>query len=212
MQTRRKDIKKYFDILDRWRASIMLRRDDPLPIWLGHRVATATTGEDYRALVYDKGAWVLHMLRVLLLDLKAMNEDRFTAVMRDYWSTYRGRTASTADFEKVVERDTGQDMSWFFQEWVYRSAIPTYRYAWRAEQDGSTWRVKLRVEQEEVPPEFLMYVPVTMDLGNDQVVRVRVKVTGAKSEIDLPPVPVKPKALRFNDLHGVLAEVKEATW
>jgi hypothetical protein len=43
-------------------------------------------------------------------------------------------------------------------------------------------------------------------------VRLRVKVTGARTEIELPPVPGKPKAFKFNDLEGVLSEVKEVPW
>jgi hypothetical protein len=42
--------------------------------------------------------------------------------------------------------------------------------------------------------------------------RVRVKVRGPSSEIDLPLMPAKPKAVRFNDLDGVLAEVKMVDW
>jgi hypothetical protein len=212
LQARRKDTGKYFDLLDRMRASIMLRRDDPLPIWLGHRVTTATTGDDYSAIVYSKGAWVMHMLRTLLLDLKTMNEARFTTVMREYWSEFRGGAASTADLQRVVERVSGQKMDWFFRQWIHQSAIPTYRYAWHAEQVEGGWQVRLRVDQERVPPEFLMYVPVAVELGNDQVARARVKVTGARSEVTLPLIPAKPKALKFNDLHGVLAEVKETSW
>jgi hypothetical protein len=44
------------------------------------------------------------------------------------------------------------------------------------------------------------------------VARVRVKVTGARSEIVLPPMPAEPKAVHFNDLEGVLAEVKSGDW
>lgn len=213
MQTRRNSNDKYFGMLDHWKADIMLRRDDALPIWLGHRVATAWNGDDYDAIIYKKGAWVLHMLRILLLDLKTMNEDRFTGVMHDYYTTFRGRTASTADFQQAVERATGQNMSWFFRQWVYGSDIPTYRVAKKIDQtaDGK-FVVSLRVEQERVNPDFLSYVPVTLDLGGNQLARVRVKVTGARSELALPPMPARPKAVRFNDMDGVLAEVKEVAW
>jgi hypothetical protein len=213
MQTRRKSNDKYFGMLDRWKADIMLRRDDELPIWLGHRVATAWKADDYDAIIYKKGAWVLHMLRILMLDMKSMSEDRFTGVMRDYYTTFRGRTASTADFQQAVERATGQKMDWFFRQWVYGSEIPTYKVAKKIDQtaDGK-FQISLRVDQERVPPEFLAYVPVTIDLGNDQVARVRVKVTGARSELTLPLMPAKPKAVRFNDMDGVLAEVKEVAW
>ena len=214
-QTRRQSMDKYFEVLDRWKSDIMFRREIPVPVWLGQRVVTnwKWAGRDYNAIVYEKGAWTLHMLRVLLLDLKSMNEDRFTKVMRTYYTSYRGRSASTADFQHVAEQVVGQPLGWFFDEWIYRSDIPTYEVAWKAEDsaDGKV-QVTLRVRQESVPPDFLMYVPVTLDLGNKQVARLRVKVTGAESEITLPPMPAKPKSVRFNDMDGVLAEVKEVAW
>jgi hypothetical protein len=84
--------------------------------------------------------------------------------------------------------------------------------AWQAEQVVDNWHVKLRVDQERVPPEFLMYVPVALELDNNTTVRVRVKVTGARSDIQLPPVPARPRRVQFNDLEGVLAEVREVPW
>jgi hypothetical protein len=59
---------------------------------------------------------------------------------------------------------------------------------------------------------FQMYVPVTLDLGNNRMARVRVKVRGPLTEIDLPPMPAQPKSVRFNDLSGVLGEVKMVEW
>jgi hypothetical protein len=44
------------------------------------------------------------------------------------------------------------------------------------------------------------------------VARLRVKVTGPRTEIELPPMPAEPKAVRFNDFEGVLAEVKMVGW
>jgi aminopeptidase N len=153
------------------------------------------------------------MLRILMLDLKTMNEDRFTQTMQDFYRSYEGKRASTADFRRVVEAHAGTDMAWFFDQWVYGTALPTYRVSYHTQRgDGGQYRVRLRVEQQGVPDTFLMYVPVTVDLGKDQVARVRVKVTGPVTELDLPPMPTEPKALRFNDLEGVLAEVKMVDW
>lgn len=213
LQTRRGDNKRYFKTLDRWRADIMVRRSQPLPIWLGHRVATTRTGDDYDAIVYKKGAWVLHMLRMLTLDLRTMNEDRFTGIMKDFYTTYAGRRASTEDFRRIVEKHVGMDMRWFFDEWVYRWQVPTYRVAWKSEPtDDGRYRVRLRVKQEDVPPDFVMYVPVLLELDGKQLARVRVKVTGAESEIDLPLMPSRPKDVRFNDMQSVLADVKTTGW
>ena len=72
--------------------------------------------------------------------------------------------------------------------------------------------MKLRVRQEDVPEGFRMYVPVTLDLGKKQLARFRVKVEGPLTELELPPVPTEPKKVTFNDLEGVLAEVKSVGW
>jgi hypothetical protein len=104
-------------------------------------------------------------------------------------------------------------MGWFFDQYVYGAEIPTYRVAHRTEKtaDGQ-WKVKLRVRQEHVPEGFRMYVPVRLDLGKKQAARFRVKVQGPVTELELPPVKAQPKKVTFNDLEGVLAEVKTTGW
>ncbi len=215
LQTVRKDNDKYFDMLRQWRSSILLREGEPGPISLGHRVFASRDDDldDYQTVVYKKGAWVMHMLRILMLDLRTMNEDRFTAMMKDFYAKYEGRRASTEDFQRVVERHTGAEMGWFFDQWVHSTAIPTYRVAHRSEPaENGQFRVRLKVRQEGVPESFQMFVPVTLELGKDRKARVRVKVKGPVSEIELPLMPAEPKSVKFNDLEGVLAEVKTTGW
>jgi hypothetical protein len=213
LQTVRKDNAKYFRILHRWRDRILEHNDNPGPIWLGYRTTSSKDSTGYDVAVYKKGAWVMHMLRILMLDLKTMNEDRFTETMRDFYRTYEGKRASTEDFRRVAETHLDVDLGWFFEQWVYGTDIPTYRVAYRTENaEGGQYRVKLQVEQQNVGDEFQMYIPVTLDLGNNQIARVRVKVRGPKSVIELPLMPAKPKSIVFNDLDGVLAEVKMVNW
>jgi hypothetical protein len=215
LQTVRKNNDKYFDMLRRWRSSILLREGEPGPISLGYRVFATRDDDlnDYQTVVYKKGAWVMHMLRILMLDLKTMNEDRFTGMMKEFYRKYEGRRASTEDFQRVVERHIGTEMGWFFDQWVHSTAIPTYRVAHRSEPaENGQFRVRLKVRQEGVPESFQMYVPVTLDLGKDRVARVRVKVKGPVSEIELPLMPAEPKSVKFNDLEGVLGEVKTVGW
>jgi aminopeptidase N len=153
------------------------------------------------------------MLRILMLDFKTMNEDRFTETMRDFYRTYQGKRASTEDFRKVAEQHLGADLGWFFDQWVYGTDIPSYKVAYRTEPaENGQFRVKLQVDQENVGQDFQAYVPVTLDLGNNQVARVRAKVRGPRTVVDLPLMPAKPKSLVFNDLDGVLAEVKMVGW
>jgi hypothetical protein len=213
LQTVRKDNAKYFGVLHRWRERILDHDNEPGPIWLGYRTTSSKDSTGFDVAVYKKGAWVMHMLRIMMLDLKTMNEDRFTETMREFYRTYEGKRASTEDFQKMAEAHIGADLGWFFDQWVYGTDIPSYKVAYKTEpaEDGK-YRVRLRIEQENVPASFLAYVPVAMDLGNNQVARVRVKVQGNRSELDLPLVPVKPKSVVFNDLDGVLGEVKMVGW
>ena len=213
LQTVRGDTKQYFSILDEWKADLLVRRADAAPIALGYRVQDKDNPDDYNLIVYEKGAWVLHMLRALMIDLKTMNEDRFTGMMKDFYTTYRGKQATTGDFRQLVERHTGQDMGWFFSQWVEESAIPTYRVAYQVvDAPDGKYMVRFRVRQEEVPETFRMYVPIGLEMGKDQWVRVRKQVTGPLTEFELGPLPSKPKSVKFNDLDGVLADVKSMGW
>lgn len=214
VQAGKDGVKKYFDELRTYRDGIFSRGDALGPIWLGHRIALARDGADYSRAVYEKGAWVLHMVRAMLIDLKTMNEDRFTALMREYYAAHQGRAATTADFQRILEQQIGQPMQWFFDQWVYGNELPTYRVAEKVEPVGDgQYRVTLQVEQKGVPAEFRAYVPVTIPLEDGRQARFRVHVTGAKSEIVLPgTLPAKPKEVKFNDLEGVLAKVEKTSW
>jgi hypothetical protein len=89
------------------------------------------------------------------------------------------------------------------------TAIPTYKVSHVVEPiaDGK-FRLKLTVLQEGVPADFRMFVPVTVEFENGSKARLRILVTGARSEPELPPMPARPKAVKFNDFEGVLATVQ----
>jgi hypothetical protein len=221
MQIARKNNDLYFGMLRRWRDDIFKARDatggedtEVGPIALGYRTASSQSPDAYDLMVYRKGAWVLHMLRVLMLDLRTVKEDAFMGLMRDFYGAYAGRRASTADFQRAVEQRIGVPMDWFFDEWVRKTAVPTYTVAWRKEAvDGGRWRVRLRVRQSGVPDGFRMLVPISVDLADHRSARLRVDVRGPVTELDLPLLlPSEPQELRFNELEGVLCEVKREAW
>ena len=213
LQSERKHNDEYFKFLDRYKADIADEKDDAGPIWIGYRNATPTVRRGYDVVVYEKGAWVFHMLRILLLDLNTMKQDRFVETMRDFYQSYRGKAATTDDFRGVVERHAGVPMDWFFDEWVKGTGIPTYHVAWTSQPapDGK-YAIRLRVTQEHVSPDFQMFVLVSADLGNNRFAHFRVKIRGGQTEYQSPLLPVQPKGLEFNALHGVLADVKMEQW
>jgi len=163
-------------------------------------------------MIYRKGAWVLQMLRNMMLDLHTLKEDAFTAMMQDFYRQYRGKRASTRDFQRVVERHLDTPMNWFFDEWVDGTAIPTYILSWRADTAANhAYLLHLRVRQEDVPANFVMPVPVRIELADGGHALLRVVVRGPRTEAELR-LPAEPKVVELNPLHSVLAEVKTEAW
>jgi hypothetical protein len=220
MQLIRKDNDLFFKKLNDWRDKIAGNRKSLFttgteagPIWLGQRTNTSTTAGDYGLIIYSKGAWVLHMLRNILIDIKGMKEDRFFALMKDFYTKYQGQRASTEDFRAVVEKHVGMDMSWFFDQWVYGTAIPKYTYATKTEKQGDgSYKVTMRVKQEHVPAGFQMPIPLEVNFGDNKLVRLRIMVSKPEEEIVLPMLPLEPEKITFNVFSSVLCEVEEGKW
>ncbi len=178
------------------------------PIWLGTRLSSSKSPIDYNILVYEKGAYVIHMLRMMMRDLKKENDDRFFAMIKDYVRTYTWKNATTEGFRQIVEKHMGQDMKWFFDQWVYGTAIPTYRFKWHTEQgkDGKLLLI-MEVQQSGVPEGFKMPVPVLIEFGKDQYAFIRVNVDKSSNTLR-GPVPQKPKKVEFNVFGSVLCREK----
>src|SRR5258705_11755918 len=115
MQIILNDNDKYFKMLRESRDEIRRERAKAVPIGLGYRAMESWRG-NYALTTYQKGAWVLHMLRNMMLDSRTMSEDRFKAMMRNFYETYRGNRATTLDFQRVVEQHVGRPMDWFFDQ------------------------------------------------------------------------------------------------
>ena len=212
LQTRTGSVDKYLGFLREYRSNLLGARGQIGAMSLGHRAGTGRNPQYYDYAVYEKGAWMAHMLRILLLQMSNMNEDRFTNAMREFYTTYHGRTASTADLQHVMEKYAGADLGWFFHEWFDGTDIPTYTWAWRAEPGtGGQFAAHFRVKQTNVPDDFQMYVPVTVVLKDGRALKTRIHVAGPLTDVALP-VPGEIKEVRFNELEGVLAEVKTEGW
>jgi len=103
-------------------------------------------------LVYQKGGWTLHMLRGLI------GTEKFWAGIRDYYHRFRDTNASTEDFRRVMEEDSGADLKWFFDQWLNRAGSPVVEGHWRYDdaakkiiidlaqkQPGGTYRLPLEI-------------------------------------------------------------------
>jgi len=116
---------------------------------------------------FQKGAWVLHMLR------HVMGDQEFFAALKSYVKTYAYRSANTEDFEAVCEKEFGQSLGWFFKEWVYGIGRPTYEYKWRGQPIGNQTLVILEIAQTQTNPDvFEMPIDVAIDTNNGPITLV----------------------------------------
>src|SRR4030095_10473212 len=74
---------------------------------------------------YQKGAWVLHMLR------SSLGDEAFFRGIRQYYHEHKGSTATTEDLRSALEKASGQSLQQFFNRWVYDSGHPQYDVGWR---------------------------------------------------------------------------------
>jgi aminopeptidase N len=188
------------------------RANDAGPIWIGIRLDSEKNPSAYDRVVYNKGAYVLHMLRILMQDQQG-SDKLFREMMQDFVRQYMNRNASTEDFQHVVEQHMSPvmnaagngKMDWFFSEWVYGTAIPHYKldYTVSDNADGK-FLLKGSLAQSEVPESFIMQVPVYLDFDGQLVRFARIRLLGAKQvpfEVNLPK---KPKRVFLNAMRDVL--------
>ncbi|MGH9381236.1 MAG: M1 family metallopeptidase, partial [Thermoanaerobaculia bacterium] len=178
------------------------------PIGHGYRANVGASPGAYFSLAYNKGAYVLHMLRTILRGVTGSDETFFT-ILRDFVATYQGKAASTEDFQQIVTRHAPADWSWFFDQWVYGAEIPTYEWDWKTggkTADGKT-EIVLRVRQRDVPAGFRMLVPVRVELPGGQSGEMPVMIDEPEKEVTIA-LPAPPKTVEFNPGHAVLAKVK----
>jgi aminopeptidase N len=192
------------------------RLNDVGPIALGHRLETSQTMGSYSALVYNKGALVLRMLHMLFIDPASGSGQPFFDMMTDFVNRFRGKAASTEDFRKVAgehfsrtaaAKKSGQtNLDWFFNQWVYQTALPSYRFEYAIEDqpDGSAI-IRGTLFQENAGEDWLMLLPLVVSFGENQIARANIGVLGLQSPVTLK-LPRRPNKVELDPDRWVLSE------
>ncbi len=91
---------------------------------------------------YQKGAWAMHMLRYHIGDAQ------FWKGLQLFYKQYCHKNAVTEDFQKVMEQVSGQDLSWFFQQWMYQTGQPEFDIDWNYKTFGKKLEVQVNQQQK----------------------------------------------------------------
>lgn len=194
------------------------RAIDVGPVTMGYRLNNSTAGFNIaRKLIYPKGAYILHMIRMMMWDAQT-GDQNFKLAMQDFTKTFAGRSASTEDFKGVLERHMTRDMNaaadgkldWFFNEYVYGTALPTYTFESHFEKgpDGDLM-FSYKLTQSGVDDAFRMPVPIYLELPDGRIAfagRIQAKGNGTKEgKAPLRGLKDPPKRAMVNYNHDVLA-------
>ncbi len=133
--------------------------------------------EDYMQLLnpnsYEKGGWVLHMLR------HALGDDIFWKGISTYYKTYRNSNASSADFQKVMESASGKDLHDYFHQWLDQPGHPHVAITWKYDPDKKA----LLIDFTQHDGDYLFDFPLEYTVDGSPY---RADIHGRTTHVELP--------------------------
>jgi len=131
------------------------------------------------AINYQKGSWVLHMLR------SNLGDEAFFRGIRNYYAAHKNSTASTEDLRRALEKASGKDLRAFFARWVYDSGHPQYELSWQWLRQS-----ELRLVLRQVQPGNAFMDPVQVVIST---------ATGKRDVVLKPSGKQLIQTIRLND-------------
>ena len=144
-----------------------------------HQNLNEAATEPNNRLVYEKGAWTLHMLRGLI------GTEPFWRGIRLYYQRHMNGVASTADLRRAMQDASGQDLRWFFAQWLSRTGVPRVSGTWRYDAAAKQIVLTIRQTQPEAPFRFLLGVRASAASGSTPTAR-QFEITDRESTIAIP--------------------------
>jgi aminopeptidase N len=152
--------------------------------------------QEFQSLVTDKGAMILHMLRWV------MGEDKFLKTMRSFATQFAGKSASTDDFRTLAERNYGDQLTWFFSQWLDSTGAPEFKVKYTVYRLGSN--KGFRVTGEIAQDLDLFRMPVDLKIDTDgKTEDKRIEVVGTNSPFTVETFG-RPRRIAVDPDHHVL--------
>jgi tetratricopeptide (TPR) repeat protein len=111
---------------------------------------------EFQSLVTDKGAMILHMLRWVL------GEDKYNKTMREFAETYAAKSATMDDFRSIAEKYYGDQLTWFFSQWLDSTGAPEFKVKYTTYRLGGSG--KEQSPKEDKAPGFRVVGEISQDL------------------------------------------------
>jgi hypothetical protein len=176
--------------------------DSAGPIIWGPRLRSSRMKDAWMSIVYEKGSWILHMLR------RRLGDAAFEKFLAELARRYQGKAFSTDEFrvlagEFVPKGSRDPKLTHFFEAWVYSTGIPTVKLSSQVRGTGATLRVLGTVTQSGVDEDFSADVPVEITLPRGKVITEWVRTSSEPVEFTVR-VPAAPLKVTLDGTHSVL--------
>ncbi len=153
----------------------------------------------YESVVAGKGAWILHMLHGLMGDAK------FNQLLQEYVKQFTGKGGSTSSFQKLAESVYGQELGWFFAEWVDTIGVPTFKTDYVIFRTTTGFKVTGSIKQDR--DLFRMPVEVQVNAKGKSEKGV-VEVNGKSTPFDIETFTL-PKSVTLDPDGKILRDSPE---
>jgi len=154
-------------------------------------------------LIYQKGGWVLHMLRA------EIGTEAFWQGIREYYRRYRDGNASTSDLRAVMEQVSGKPLDWFFTQWLTRAGVPRVGGTWRYDATRKMVDVTIAQSQHDDPYRLTVEIGVAASVGAPPGV-TRVELAGRQTTVSVPAAS-EPAAVTLDPGTWLLLEAAPFT-
>jgi tetratricopeptide (TPR) repeat protein len=151
---------------------------------------------EFQSLVTDKGAMILHMLRWVL------GEDKYNKTMREFAETYSGKSATMDDFRAIAEKNYGEQLTWFFSQWLDSTGAPEFKVKYTTYRMGSNkgFRVTGEISQDL----DLFRMPIDLRIDTDgKTEDKKIEVVGTNSPFTVETFG-RPRRIAVDPDHRVL--------
>jgi tetratricopeptide (TPR) repeat protein len=161
---------------------------------------------EFQSLATDKGAMILHMLRWVL------GEDKYNKTMRDFATQFAGKSASMDDFRAIAEKNYGDQLTWFFSQWLDSTGAPEFKVKYTtyrlggaaATAQGAEKLPGFRVTGEISQDLDLFRMPVDVRIDTDgKTENKRIEVVGTSSPFSIETFG-RPRRISVDPDHHVL--------
>ena len=154
---------------------------------------------EFQSLVADKGGMILQMLRWVIGD------NPFDKTMRTFVTQYAGKSASVSDFRKIAEQTSGQQLTWFFTQWLDSTGAPEFKNKYTVYRTQKGFRVVGEIQQDM----DLFRMPVELRIDTDGKTETkRVEVSGTNSAYAVETFG-KPRRISIDPNNDVLQNSQE---